>query len=454
MRPSCIVQIVADDMGYGDLSCVNGKASNTPILDGLVDAGLSLSQHYSASPVCAPARAGLLTGRYPQRVGVIDTLETRGLDRLALGEKTMADVLSSHGWATGLVGKWHCGAIGGGYHPQSRGFAEFFGFRGGWQDYWDWNLEVGSSVLRADGRYLTDVFTDAAVDFIRRHRHEPFYLHLAYNAPHFPWQAPDAVTAPFRERGLSEGVALVYAMLEVMDAGIGRVLTALEDAGLSDSALVMFCSDNGPQLSGYDLDLRRFNGGLRGEKGAVFEGGIRVPAILRWPDGLPSAQTSTALMHFTDWAPTLLSGAGVNFDQRITDGAVRLAQLRGESRAEERPRFWQWSRYAPDPRSNVAVRDGRWKLVIPPRQGSLDVSPQDATDDEAHAAMPWTFTTIRTSTPDRPDLGPVQAPLLFDLWTDPFEQQDVAHHEPRVVGRLLSAIDGWYDEVFSRPTQG
>ncbi len=161
-RPN-IILILADDMGYGDFGCFNYGASRTPTLDHLVNEGVCLTQHYSASPVCAPARASLMTGRYPHRTGVIDTLETRGLDRLALRELTVAELLKRSGYKTGLVGKWHNGAYDSRYHPNRRGFDEFAGFSGGWQPYFQWNLDRNGTISHADGRYLTDVFTEEAI---------------------------------------------------------------------------------------------------------------------------------------------------------------------------------------------------------------------------------------------------------------------------------------------------
>jgi arylsulfatase A len=200
VRPN-IVLILADDLGYGDLGGYNGGLSQTPALDALATEGLCLSQHYSASPVCAPARASLLTGRYPHRTGAIDTLEMRGLDRLALRETTIADLVRRAGYATGLVGKWHNGALDARYHPNRRGFDEFAGFSGGWQPYFNWRLDRNGTETRTDGRYLTDVFTDEAVDFIRRHAREPFFLYLAYSAPHFPFEAPEEDVRPFASTG-------------------------------------------------------------------------------------------------------------------------------------------------------------------------------------------------------------------------------------------------------------
>lgn len=193
-----IVLIVADDMGYGDFGVFNFGASHTPALDHLQSEGLCLDQHYSGAPVCAPARAALLSGRYPHRTGAIDTFEALGTDRLGLGEVTLADLLRRQGCATGLVGKWHNGAFDDRYHPNRRGFDEFVGFRGGWQDYWAWRIDRNGVTEKADGRYLTHVFTEEAVSFLRRHRRERFFLHLAYNAPHFPLQAPPRCCSALR----------------------------------------------------------------------------------------------------------------------------------------------------------------------------------------------------------------------------------------------------------------
>ncbi|MGH2897111.1 MAG: sulfatase-like hydrolase/transferase, partial [Solirubrobacteraceae bacterium] len=250
MRPN-IVLIVADDLGYGDLGCWNGGLSQTPALDALVAEGVSLAQHYSASPVCAPARAALLTGRHPHRTGAIDTLELRGLDRLALRETTIADLLRRAGYATGMVGKWHNGALDPRYHPNRRGFEEFAGFSGGWHPYFDWRLDRNGVESKSDGRYLTDVFTDEAIGFIERHARAPFFLYLAYSAPHFPFEAPAEDVAPFAETGrFTRAVATLYGMVRAMDRGVARVREALARSGLEQNTLVLFTSDNGPQFGG------------------------------------------------------------------------------------------------------------------------------------------------------------------------------------------------------------
>jgi arylsulfatase A len=448
-RPNIVV-IVADDMGFGDLSCYNGGLSSTPVLDQLVAEGTSLTQHYSASPVCAPARASLLTGRYPHRTGAIDTLEGRGLDRLALDERTIADLLRAGGYATGLVGKWHNGALDNRYHPNQRGFDEFAGFSGGWSDYWMWRLDRNGSCADADGRYLTDVLTEEAVEFIGRHAHEPFFLQVAYSAPHFPLQAPDADVVPFVESGrFTTAVANIYGMLRSMDRGIGQVLDELSARGLADDTLVLFTSDNGPQFTGDgDTDSTRFNCGYRGAKLLVYEGGIRLPAIVRWPAGLAASRQIADLVHFTDWLPTLLDVAGLEPPGDLhLDGVSVLPLLQGEPGEVPDTRFWQWNRYEPVASCNAAMRDGSWKLVRPAIAEAMEVAPDDLAMDVQLKYAPDSYSGIRTSPLPERDISSPPPAQLFDLASDPGEEHDRAADEPSRVARMEAALSTWFEEV-------
>ncbi len=312
-RPN-IIHILVDDLGYGDFSFFNKGISETPFLDQFIQESTSLSQHYTSSPVCNPSRASLLTGRYPHRTGSIDTLEWRGLERLDLNEVTIADILQDAGYRTGLIGKWHLGAFDPRYKPEKRGFDEAICFRGGMHDYYDWRLESGDRVQRADGRYLTDFWTDEAIDFLKRSPKDPFYLHLTYNAPHTPLQAPEEDLAVFSDRDdLSEAVKTLYAMIRRLDRNVGRLLESVDKLGLRENTLIVFSSDNGPQFGGAGDDcLDRFNCQLHGSKGSTYEGGIRVPAILRWPAGLQKNDSGdNTFFHMCDWLPTILSLAGV-----------------------------------------------------------------------------------------------------------------------------------------------
>lgn len=450
MKPN-IVFVLADDMGYGDYSAVNGGLSHTPALDQFMAEGICFTQQYTASPVCNPSRACLMTGRYPHRTGSIDTLEWRGLERLALRETTLAQVLQSAGYATGLVGKWHLGAFDRRYHPLRRGFDETVCFRGGMHDYYDWRLEFDDTVVRADGRYLTDVWTEEAVAFIERHQREPFFLHVTYNAPHTPLQAPDEDVRPFLETGqFTNGVSTLYGMLRRMDAGVARILETLRSLGLEDNTIVLFTSDNGPQFGGQgDECLDRFNCQLHGAKCSVYEGGIRVPMILRWKAGLEGSREVTDMVHFSDWFSTILSMVDVEIPKHLNlDGFDVLPVIRGENSTVCKKRFWQWNRYTPLVTCNAAVRDGDWKLVRPTIAEAMAVP----------CVNPWLRISmyepeqliqnglVRDPEPERHVPDP-PSPELFNIREDPLEQTNLAQQHPEVVRRLLRDLEVWFEQV-------
>ena len=448
-RPN-IVLIVADDMGYGDFGVFNDGSSRTPTLDRLVSESVCLTQNYSASPVCAPSRAGLLTGRYPHRTGAIDTYECTGLDRLGLREVTIADLLRKAGYATGLIGKWHLGALDPRYHPNARGFDESVGFSGGWQDYYEWRLDRNGESCGADGRYITDVFTDEAIQFIERHKKEPFFLHLAYNAPHFPFQAPEEDVKPFSETGkFTKAVSIIYGMIQRMDAGLERVLAALKRHSIEDNTVVLFTSDNGPQLGGKgEMCAARFNCGFNGGKGHVYEGGIRVPMVVRWPDGLDGGRHFHEMVHFVDWLPTMLAMAGVECPSVLAiDGQDVLPVLRGEGGKVQTKRFWQWNRWTPLITSNAAVRDGPWKLVRPRMKEAMRVPREIAEMDRALKYEPGKITDIyRGPEPER-EVPPPPPPQLFNITRDPLEQQDLAAEDPARVAKMLGELETWFESV-------
>jgi arylsulfatase A-like enzyme len=448
-RPN-IVFILADDMGYGDFSAFNGGLSSTPALDGLIGESVCLTQHYTASCVCNPSRATLLTGRYPHRTGSIDTLEWWGLERLALRETTLADVLHGAGYATGLVGKWHLGAFDPRYHPNRRGFDEAVCFRGGMHDYYNWRLEVNDAVRRADGRYLTDVWSDEAVQFIERHRDEPFFLHLTYNAPHTPLEAPLEEIRPFLETGrFNKGVSMIYAMIHRMDSGIARVLEALERHGLEENTIVCFTSDNGPQFGGQGENCTtRFNCQFHGAKGSVYEGGIRVPMLIRWPAGLEAGRTLGRMVHFCDWFPTLLAMAGVEVPPELKiDGVNVLPVLRGQEGKVETRRFWQWNRYRPEVTCNAAVRDGDWKLVRPAIREAMHVP--DIHWLWVSMYGPEYFVQNGVFGPPYPEreVPPPPPPELYNVVEDPLESENLADRYPERARALLCDLETWFEEV-------
>ena len=465
-RPNVIL-IVADDMGYGDFGCFGNASANTPHLDRLAAEATCFRQHYSASPICAPARAALLTGRYPHRTGAITQHEIHGLDRIALRELTIADAFRSAGYATSLVGKWHNGTFDRRFEPNARGFDEFTGFCGGWTDYYRYHLRRNESGFPSDGSYLTDVLTDEAVGFVQRNEKKPFFLYLPYNAPHSPFQGRDEWIAPYRDLGLNRIVATTYAMIERMDNGIGRILDTLDRAGLAENTIVAFTSDNGPAFfnppymleEGEPTFNERYNAGLRGSKGWIYEGGILVPMVLRWPAGVPAGRLVDDLAHFTDWMPTLLSLAGVSkppgpaLDGQDLSRLLTLRPFRVEPR-----RFWQWNFYWPDIGTNAAARDGSWKLVRPMIRGTrffrdeLCVSAEDRARtaafveaDMKHKENPAAVTAVLPV----PRLKPQdpEPPELYNLADDPGEQRNLAGENPDRVRRMLGALEGWFERV-------
>ena len=460
-RPN-IILIVADDMGYGDFGVFNTKTAYTPHLDALVDEGLCLSQHYAGSPACSPSRAALLTGRYPHRTGALTPQEVCGLDRIALDEATLGDTFKRAGYATGLIGKWHNGALDPRYHPNRRGFDEFIGFRGGWMDYYNWWIEYNGQVRQADGRYLTDVFTGEAVDFIRRRQHESFMLCLMYNAPHSPLQAPNQVVQTYLEASLSPGLALTYAMNEVMDAGVGCIVEELDTLGLRDNTIVMFTSDNGPAFrlredqvpDGMSTDTSRYNCGFNGAKGSVYEGGIRVPMVMRWPDGLEGGRRIDDLVHFTDWLPTLAGITGADpVPGRPVDGLDVLPLLHGETPDEAPRRFWQLNVYQPVGWVNAAMREGSWKLVRP----NVGMQPATAEDqrrwdryvelDIEYKYHPERVTDILRDPDPEYILPEPPAVELYNIDSDPKEERSVAAEHPDRVRRMLAELETWFEEV-------
>jgi len=448
-RPN-VVFILVDDMGYGDFSAFNGGLSSTPTLDALMQESICLTQQYTASPVCNPSRACLLTGRYPHRTGSVDTLEWHGLERLALRERTLGDVFKSAGYATGLVGKWHLGAFDPRYHPAQRGFDEAVCFRGGMHDYYNWRIEYNERVQRSDGRYLTDVWTDEAVKFIERHQSEPFFLHVTYNAPHTPLEAPEEDQKLFKGSDrFNLGVSMIYAMIHRMDTGVAHILDTLKRLHLEENTIVLFTSDNGPQFGGEgDHCTTRFNCQFNGAKGSVYEGGIRVPMIIRWPEGLPGGRQVNEMVHFVDWFPTLLALTDMQAPSLLPlDGINILPVLRGETRQGYPPRYWQWNRYQPVVTSNAAVRDGDWKLVRPTQKEAMQVPDIHWLPVSMYGPEYFIQNGIFKNAEPFRDLPEPVAPELYNIAEDPLEGENLAAQYPEVARALLRKLENWFEEV-------
>jgi arylsulfatase A len=368
------------------------------------------------------------------------------LDRISPRESTLADEFHAHGYATGMVGKWHNGVHDARHHPNAKGFREFVGFLNGGMDYYQWVLDRNGSPELYDGRYLTDVFTDEAMGFIRRHAHMPFFLYLAYNAPHAPFQAPEPLVEHYRQMGdLTEDVCRIYAMIEQMDAGIGQILDTLRRLELEEDTIVLFTSDNGPYLRG---NCERFHGLFRGGKGDVWEGGIRVPAIIRWPKGLPGGRVLDGPVHSCDWLPTLLGLAGLRRTGTLPlDGIGQRRYLLHGHPVEPQPRrFWQRNRYRPVPYCNAAVRSGSWKLVWPMREGADEKEPEDTIWYERGLTSAHQMHPVNANLPNWP-LSPIPTPALYNLDKDPGETSDLARIRPDCVAAMTAAHKDWFAQV-------
>jgi arylsulfatase A-like enzyme len=369
-RPNVLI-ILADDLGYGDLACCGAKDMRTPHLDRLFAAGTRLPNFYANSSVCSPTRAALLTGRYPDLVGVPGVIRTNPADSwgyLAPGAVLLPRLLKAAGYRTALVGKWHLGLASPNL-PNERGFDHFHGFLGDMMDDYRSHLRHGQNYLRLDGRpveaagHATDVFTTWACDYLRRQqRGQPFFLYLAYNAPHGPIQPPQEwlERATKREPNLSAKRAKLVALIEHLDDGIGKVLATLRETGLERDTLIVFTSDNGGQL-----EVGASNGPLRGSKGSMYEGGLKEPMVAVWPGHIPAGGRSERLGLTMDVLPTVLEAAGVPLRHEI-DGESLLLALRGTpEKAAERTVFFVRREGGPayGGKTIDAVRRGDWVLL-------------------------------------------------------------------------------------------
>jgi len=393
-RPN-VVLIMTDDQGWWDLGVTGNPVIETPNLDRLATTGVFFTRFY-CSPVCTPTRASLMTGRHFQRTGAIDTY--MGRDTLDEREITLGQIFQQAGYRTGLCGKWHLGRYMR-YHPNNRGFDEFFGFwQYGYINRYDDSDELFRNRERATtAGYVTDVLTDAAIEFVRANRDRPFFMYVPYNAVHSPHLVPDENINKYLAKGLPLRQARIYGMVERVDANVGRLLATLDETGLAEKTVVIFLSDNGGVSSYY-------NAGLRGQKGTVWEGGIRSPLLVRWPGHFPSGVRVEAMAQHIDLLPTLceLIGADVPNDRPI-DGRSILPLIRnGGGPSPHKYLYHQWSRTRPDPNKEWAIHGPRYKLV----NGQL-----------------------------------------FDLQTDPGEEHDLAAEHPDVVRELRAEFERWFAEV-------
>lgn len=440
-RPNFIV-FLTDDQGYGDLSCMGQTDFVTPHIDRLAASGVRFTDWYANAPVCSPTRASLLSGRYPGNAGVRSILKGH---RTATGMPAdrvdaIPAALKPLGYRTSMSGKWHLG-LADGCRPNDHGFDAFFGHLAGCIDffshifYWDRSInplhdlwENEREVWR-NGEYMTELITQHAVQCIRdaAQHDEPFMIYVAYNAPHYPMHAPQAYMDRFKHLPWDRQV--MAAMLSCVDDGVGEIIAELERQGVRDQTCITFQSDNGPSREGRNwLDgttdpyYGGSAGGFKGHKFSLFEGGLRVPGIISYPDRIPAGQVLNTPGASMDILPTLLAAAGGDPDGLELDGVNLLPHLMGEAPAPQRDLFFEQG-------GQLAIRRGDMKLVLNGR----------CEEYEGAAAPVW----------------------LSDLSADPGETVNLAQEQPRLVAELTDAVTQWragiderWEREFSPETQG
>lgn len=422
-RPN-ILFVIADDLGKGDLSCYGNAWLQTPNIDRIGTEGLQLLKYRSAAPISGPSRVSVLTGRYHERSGY---RMTHCEKPSSLDEPWIAGTLKENGYSTVAIGKWHLGDT----DFNGRGFEDWvITAPGGWSDYYSYKVrKPDQPVMPSDSVYATDYLTDEAIDFIKgRDRSKPFFMYLAYNAPHFPLQAAEEDIAPFRGKGLAAGTEILYGMITCLDRNIGRLLSVLDSEGIAENTIVVFTSDNGPCLGSYKgLSEDRWNCGLSGSKENMLEGGINVPCLVRWPAKINHRDSLQFNMHAVDWAPTLLDAAGIEPDGKPFDGVSFLDAFTGTGTAPEVTRMWCFNKAYLSDLSNCAVIDGRWKLHKPLNR----------------VLNAW---NNKGSVPAN---IPSESWRLYDLSADPFETTDISEKYPEKYSELISEFDNWWKEVLS-----
>lgn len=415
-RPN-VIFILADDLGYGDLSCFGRPDYATPNLDRMAQQGIRFTNAYSAAPVCTPTRCAFITGRYPARtpIGLKEPLEWKknlgdkvNVEGLSPDHPTIASLLKNNGYETSLVGKWHLGYLPN-FGPIQSGFDEFFGIMSGGVDYFTYKDAFGELDLFEDKvpveriGYLTDLLTERAIKVISRRHSRPFYLSLHYTAPHWPWEGPnDKATSNKLKEGFvgftAGGSAKIYAtIMKSLDDGIGQVMNALGKAKLDRETLVIFTSDNGGERFSY-------NWPFTGQKMELREGGIRVPAIVRWPGEVPAGRSTEQVAVTMDWTATILAATQTKPDDKFPlDGYDMLPVIKGARSMHDRKLFWRC-------RNQDAVRSGKWKYLK---------------EDENE--------------------------YLFDLSIDEREQADFKEQYPEMFQQLRRDYQMWQSQVLPRP---
>ncbi|UUO08733.1 sulfatase [Blastopirellula sp. J2-11] len=438
-RPNFLV-ILCDDLGYGDLACYGNPTIKTPSLDALAKQGMRLTSCYASAPVCSSSRAGLMTGRTPSRVGVYDWIPAGNVMHLRRSETTVASLLHDAGYDTCHVGKWHLnGKFNSDEQPQpgDQGFAHWFSTQNNAAPTHANPTNFvrnGEPVGKQEG-YSCQVVADEAIDWLKsgRDADKPFFAFVCFHEPHEPIASPEELVAHYGG-AKKKGEALYYANVENMDSAVGRLMGALDQMKLAESTFVYFTSDNGPEtLDRYRSAWRSHGspGPLRGMKLHIYEGGIRVPGIVRYPGHIKPGSESDEPICGLDILPTLCELASVAAPtNRALDGASFAKSLQGEKVDRPAPLFWHY--YNAISPAKVAIRDGDWKLVAHLAIGEKKVG-GNFRPEMSQAIKQAKLTTLE----------------LYNLADDLAESNDLAADKPEVVARLAKQLQAKYDVVLA-----
>jgi arylsulfatase A-like enzyme len=421
-KPNVIV-IFTDDQGTIDANCFGAKDLVTPGIDGLANRGVRFTQFYAAAPVCSPSRAGILTGRYPVRAGVPGNVSSRhGVAGMPPAQVTMAETFRAAGYATAHIGKWHLG-----YTPETmpnaQGFDHSFGHMGGCIDnyshFFYWNgpnrhdlWRNGREVHNA-GQFFPDLMVDEAAQFIEKHRERPFFMYFAMNVPHYPYQGEAHWLEYYRELDYPRN--LYAAFVSTLDARIARLVKTVDRLGLRERTIIVFQSDHG-----HSCEERAHLGGgsagpYRGAKFSLFEGGIRVPAIISWPGQIPAGEVRDHVAHSCDWLPTVAALSGIELSEPDIDGEDLTSVIKSSSNPSPH-HVLHWTIGG-----SWAVREGNWKLIGNPRDTS-NKAPLTADDNL----------------------------FLVNLAEDRSELENLAARQPEKVAELLDKHRQWEKSVRAR----
>ncbi len=395
-----IVFILADDLGWKDLSCYGSTFYKTPHLDRLAKEGVRFTDAYAASPVCSPTRASILTGKYPARLHLTDWLPGRSdrpdqkllrpafLNQLPLEEQTLAEILKEDGYISASIGKWHLG--GKGFEPEKQGFAlNIGGTESGMPETYFFPYRLRREALPrleqgTKGEYLTDRLTDEAIRFIEKNQQKPFFLYLPHFAVHVPLNAKAELIRKYNRAakpGDSQTNAVYAAMIESLDDSVGRILTKLEQLHIAENTVVFFTSDNGGLASGEGPGPSTSNEPLRGGKGHLHEGGIRVPLLVKWPGVTRAGTVSQTAVSSIDYFPTLLEMTGQKSARNLLsktnsemDGLSLVPLLREKTNSFSRPLYWHYPHYSNQGnKPGGAIREGDFKLIEDYETGRLEL---------------------------------------------------------------------------------